>query len=366
MQGLYIHIPFCKSRCIYCDFYSTTNLDLKSQYITALCREVGQRNDYLPGRTLKTIYLGGGTPSLLTTEDIEQLTNKIKSIFNISPDYEFTIEANPGDITHDRLQAWHKLGINRISLGIQTFNDLQLQFLHRRHTGLQAIQAVRLAQQAGFDNISIDLIYGLPNQTIQDLKNDIHTALQLNIQHISTYCLTYEPETPLYTQLQHKHVRQTDDDTLNYMYEMLITELTNHGFIHYEVSNFCLPDKYSRHNNAYWTGEPYLGIGAAAHSYNQKTRQYNENNLKKYIDGTHSITIEHLTPQDHYNEFVMLRLRTAQGIYLPQLNDIQRQYCIAQAQRYIAADQLIIQDNYLKINRSGWHILDRITADLMQ
>ena len=339
MAGLYVHIPFCKSRCIYCDFYSTTQSDLQKQYVIQLCRELEQRKDYLNSKILDTIYIGGGTPSTIETDDLTLLDNKIKSVFLLSPNCEFTIEANPGDITIEKLQAWQGLGINRLSIGVQTFDDKQLRFLNRRHDSKTAIQAIQNAQRTGFNNISIDLIYGLPHQSIDMLKSDITTAIQLDVQHISTYCLTFEENTPLYKLLQQHIVKQTDDDTLNEMYDLLKSELTAGGFRHYEVSNFCKPRFHSRHNFSYWTGGHYLGIGAAAHSYNGLSRQYNESDLNNYINGTYLTTTETLTAQDKYNEHIMLGLRTEKGISLSQLDETQRNYCLSQAQKYIKQKQ---------------------------
>lgn len=366
MAGLYVHIPFCKSRCIYCDFYSTLRLDLQSKYVEQLCCELDYRKSYLPNRTLKTIYFGGGTPSTLSVADNERLIKKIKSIFAFDTDYEFTIEANPGDITAEKLQAWHNFGINRLSIGIQSFDDHQLRWLNRRHTAQDAKQAVELAKQYGFDNISIDIIYGLPNQTIDMLLNDIHTAIQLDIQHISTYCLTYERNTPLYQLMQNKAIVPTDDDLLNEMYDLIVNELTQNEFEHYEVSNFCKHNMYSRHNNAYWKGEEYLGIGAAAHSYNKKSRQYNEPDLLRYINNKQSPVIEQLSEVDLYNEKIMLGLRTAKGIDLSQLTEQERVYCLKAAQRYIDKNQLSSDGEHLKIKGSGWHLLDLITSELMK
>lgn len=365
MASLYIHIPFCKSRCIYCDFYSTTNIDLQTAYTQQLCNEIDIRKEYLGTNQLDTIYIGGGTPSILTTDNLKQIINKINSIFVLAPNYEFTIEANPGDISIDILRKWHSFGINRLSIGVQTFDNKLLKFLNRRHNSSQAQEAVKLAQKSGFKNISIDLIYGIPNQSNAMVNNDLATAINLNVSHISTYCLTYEHGTQLFKQWQQDAIKPLEDDTLNLMYDKILDILTKNNFTHYEVSNFCKSDMYSRHNNAYWIGEPYLGIGTAAHSFNGISRQYNESSLNKYIDGTYHITTEHLTPTDKYNEFIMLGLRMARGCNLSHLESTQRSYCLLQAQQYIVSNQLILDDNYLKINGSGWHLLDKITTDLM-
>ncbi|MBR3565799.1 MAG: radical SAM family heme chaperone HemW [Paludibacteraceae bacterium] len=369
MAGIYVHIPFCKSRCIYCDFYSTTqNENLQDKYVDRLCEELTARQDYLPTKQISTIYLGGGTPSTLSQHNIERLLKHIFNLYKLQNYCETTIECNPNDIRKDILTNWHNFGINRISFGVQTFDNSQLHFLHRRHTAEEAIQAIEEAKKC-FDNISVDLIYGLPNQTLEMLDKDIDQILKLDIQHVSTYCLTYEEGTQLYKLKEEEKVAELDDDTLNLMYDRIIERLGKSSFEHYEVSNFCRPNFHSRHNMSYWTGEPYLGIGAAAHSFDGLNRQANEADLKNYLNGVQKVIKDPLNTTDRYNETIMLQLRTAKGIDLNKLKEQygieQYTYCITQAKSDIEQNNLIIENNFLRINKHGWHLLDAITQRLI-
>ena len=280
MKGVYIHIPFCKSRCAYCDFFSTTQLERREEYVQALLSEIAAR---VPdNEPIDTIYFGGGTPSILETEQIERLLNALLKK-STTPPKEITLEANPGDLNLEKLTALKRLGINRLSIGIQSFNDAELRLIGRRHNAAQAIQAVNDAQTAGFDNISIDLIYALPEQTMESWREAIHTAIQLGVQHISCYCLSYEDGTPLTRLLDDGKISRTDEDTENKLYDELCEILTANGFIHYEVSNFALPNRQSKHNSSYWNNTPYIGLGAGAHSYDGQTRRWNIADLATYV-----------------------------------------------------------------------------------
>lgn len=370
MAGIYLHIPFCKSRCRYCDFYSTTLLSKREQYVSAILAEAELRKDYLHGKPVQTIYFGGGTPSQLRTEDIGLILQRLKDLFDVQTEAEITIEANPGDLSTDYLYQLHTAGVNRLSIGIQSFNDQRLLLLGRRHTVGQAIQAVQYAREAGFTNISIDLIYGIPNQTIDEWKDELKQALSLNIEHISTYCLTYEQETEMSKMLAAGQISAIDDDTANEMYDILRKILTDSGYIHYEVSNFAKPKHYSQHNSAYWNGTEYLGLGAAAHSYDGKSRQWNTNNLEDYIRQVKSVNLqaetEYLTEQDIYNERVMLGLRTMNGIDLSQFSKQELTYCLRQAQPFIDSGKLCLSANHIKTTEQGINILNLITRELMQ
>lgn len=370
MAGIYIHIPFCKSRCLYCDFFSTTRLPEREQYVKAAAAEIGMRTDYLPDKHIKTIYFGGGTPSLLDSTSIAFLLNTIRENYDVDKQAEITLEGNPNDLTKEYLHQLKRIGINRLSIGIQSFDNKQLLRLGRRHTADDALDAIQQAQNAGFENISIDLIYGLPAQTLSELERDIDNALALNIQHLSTYCLTYESGTRL-TQLRDAgKIQETNDDTLNSMYETICRRLKEADFEHYEVSNFTRKGYRSQHNSAYWNDTPYLGIGAAAHSYNQKSRQWNPSNMEEYI---YQITnhkqvaeIETLSDTDRYNERIMLSLRTAEGIQLNQLTTQEQTYCIEQARPYITTGKLVHTDNRLIASAMGINILNHITEHLMR
>ena len=317
MAGLYIHIPFCKSRCVYCGFYSTTGLELRERYVDALCREMeirGERND------IETIYLGGGTPSQLSIEQLQRLfiyINKVKE------DAEITIEMNPDDVTAEFAAELQQLGVNRVSMGAQTFNDERLRFLHRRHNAKQVHQAVETLRQAGFKNISIDLMYGFPEETLDDWKADIEEALSLDVEHISSYCLMYEEGTPLYQLLEQGKVSEVDEELERQMYYTLKDRLEAAGYEHYEISNFARPGFRSRHNSSYWQGIPYIGIGAAAHSYDINTRSWNIADIRQYITGIEqgqrlyeSETLDEVT---RYNDAVTVALRTCEGLDLSKL-----------------------------------------------
>lgn len=264
MAGIYIHIPFCKTRCIYCDFYSTTRSELKSQYIRALCRELTERKEYLKGEAVETIYFGGGTPSQLSEEDFKEVFKTIEQVYGTRKATEVTLEANPDDLTEEYTQMLRTLPFNRISMGIQTFDDATLRLLNRRHNAAQAIEAVQRCRQAGFQNISIDLIYGLPGENDQRWAQDLQQAVSLNVEHISAYHLIYEEGTPLYKMLQQHSVSQVDEDSSLNFFSTLIDTLSAAGYEHYEISNFCKPEMYSRHNTSYWQGIPYLGCGPSA------------------------------------------------------------------------------------------------------
>ncbi|MBQ9751341.1 MAG: radical SAM family heme chaperone HemW [Paludibacteraceae bacterium] len=362
MTGIYIHIPFCKSRCRYCDFFSTTHLEKQQQYVEALLAEWQDRQHEL-SEPIHTLYIGGGTPSTLDSAALDIILRTIlgNTTSNHCPQ-EITMEANPGDITLEKAQAWRAMGINRLSIGIQSFDDQLLTLIGRRHTAEQARQAVAYAQAVGFDNISIDLMYALPDQTMQMWQNDIAQALQLGVQHISTYGLIYEDGTVLTTLLEHGVIEAVDEDLEMQMYDYLVKQLTANGFLHYEVSNFALQNRHSRHNSSYWNDTPYLGLGAGAHSYNGQQRQWNIADLDAYIEQAmaHNLRpeIETLTPEQHHTEQVMLGLRTSQGIAKDHIN-------LSKALPYLQQGLLVEKDNRIVATTQGYHILNRIIEDLI-
>lgn len=360
MSGIYVHIPFCKSRCKYCDFFSTTHLEKQTQYTEAVLTEWSDRRKELMGG-IQTIYIGGGTPSTMSVELLRRIIDAIRQETQDS-DLEVTIEANPGDITLEKAKAWRALGINRLSIGIQSFNDHLLQLLGRRHNGLEAIQAVKNAQSAGFDNISIDLMYALPDQTMAMWQKDIAQALALGVQHISSYGLIYEEGTVLTTLLEHGIIDAVDEEIELQMYDYLVEQLTTHGYEHYEVSNFALPRRQSRHNSSYWNDTPYIGIGAGAHSYNQTQRQWNISELDDYIQQAlaHNLQpeIEVLTHEQRHTEHIMLALRTCRGVAKKRLNQ-------EAAERYIQQGLLTEKNGFIMATTQGFHVLNRIIEDVM-
>ena len=377
MAGIYIHIPFCKSRCKYCDFFSTTHLDKQQQYTEALLMEMQDRlpiaNNLYP---ISTIYIGGGTPSTLQVEHLraiveairreargdEAMRREAKGDEARVERQEITLEANPGDITAEKARAWREMGINRLSIGIQSFQDELLQLIGRRHNAEQARQAVAAAQAAGFDNISIDLMYALPSQTMEQWQNDVAEALQLHVQHISTYGLIYEEGTALTTLLDHGMIEAVDEDTEMQMYDYLTAQLTAHGYIHYEVSNFALPERQSKHNSNYWNNTPYIGLGAGAHSYDGQRRSWNISDLDTYIQQANAHQLqpetELLTAEQQHTEHIMLALRTHHGVAADAIP-------MHKAQPYIQQGLLRLQDNRIVATQQGLHILNRIIEDLL-
>ena len=362
MAGIYIHIPFCKSRCKYCDFFSTTHMEKREQYVEALLCEWQDRKNELH-EPIRTLYIGGGTPSTLTVDSLQLIVDSLLESEggNQARPKEITLEVNPGDVTLEKAQAWRAMGINRLSMGVQSFDDTLLQLIGRRHTAQQAREAVATAQAAGFDNISIDLMYALPSQTIQQWQKDVAQALQLGVQHISTYGLIYEEGTHLTNLLEQGIIEAVDEDTELQMYDYLVEQLTMNGFVHYEVSNFSLPGRQSQHNSSYWNNTPYLGLGAGAHSYDSNTRTWNVSDLDEYIQQAINHRLqpekEELTAEDKHTERVMLGLRTNQGV---SVEDVQ----LDKAQPYLQQRLLKQEGNRLIATTQGWHILNRIIEDL--
>lgn len=373
MAGIYIHIPFCKTRCIYCDFYSTTRSELKERYVRALCRELQMRREYLRGETVETIYFGGGTPSQLAEEDFRQIFDTIRQTYGMEHCREITLEANPDDLTEAYAAMLNRLPFNRLSMGIQTFDDATLKLLNRRHNAAQAVEAVNRCRRAGIGNISIDLIYGLPGETDERWRQDLQQAVALKVEHISAYHLTYEEGTRIYQLLQARSICEVDEESSLRFFSTLIDTLTAAGYEHYEISNFCRPGLYSRHNTSYWEGIPYLGCGPSAHSFDKHTREWNVASLEKYMraveEGGREYETEYLDDNDRYNEYVMTALRTKQGIAPEDLK--QRfgagmwQYCRDMARPYIDSGKLRIEDNRLYLTREGIFVSDGIISSLM-
>lgn len=371
MTSIYVHIPFCKSRCRYCDFYSTTMLNRREEYITALRQEL--RMCFAPHTPISTIYFGGGTPSLLEPEQIQQVLAEIEHLSGFTAS-EITMEANPGDLTLDKLQKLREAGVNRLSIGIQTFSTPLLQRIGRRHTSEQAIQAVKIAQQAGFDNISVDLMYGLPGETLEDWSRDLDVLATLHVQHVSAYCLTYEEGTPLYRDLEAGLIEEAEDELANAMQEIAISRLAEMGIRRYEVSNYAIPGYESRHNSHYWTHEAYLGIGAGAHSFDGcHTRSFNGDDLEAYLKACNTSAqslqewreTEELSPDDLYNETVMLGLRTVKGVDIKRIKSNYLKHFFLQSEPYLTSGMLVRNGDYICANADGWHLLNRIIEDLM-
>ena len=382
MAGLYIHIPFCKSRCIYCGFYSTTDEKWRQRYVDAVCREMELRPSAAP---INTIYLGGGTPSQLSGEQLQQLfiyINKVYSLPSIQGGTgggsEITIEVNPDDVTVEFAAMLQQLPVNRVSMGAQTFDDARLRFLHRRHTAEQVPQAVQRLRDVGIRNISVDLMYGFPNETLADWQRDIDAALVLGVEHLSAYCLSIEENTPLWKWTIDNGQLTIDEELERAMYEVLIDKLTAAGYEHYEISNFARPGYRSRHNSSYWNDTPYIGLGAAAHSYAvlggfaaepHAVRSWNIADLRQYVDAVQRGEIpcerEIIDADTHYNDRITVALRTSDGLDLDTLPDKYRSYCLHEAQRFIDDGLLRCDGHHLVLTRNGLFVSDYIMGSLV-
>lgn len=373
MAGIYIHIPFCKQRCNYCAFYSSTLFNIKELYIDALCKEIAMRKDYIPGTTIRTIYLGGGTPSTLSIEDIEKIFNTIYSHYSVSKDPEVTIECNPDDLTPDFLSRLKQLPINRISMGIQSFSDIQLKRLGRRHDAEKARTAVKNVRETGFNNISIDLMFALPGSTMQEWNETLCQAIELNPEHISAYNLMYEEGTPMHRALKRGDFKELTEDENVEQFQALIEKLKEAGYRHYEISNFARKGYESRHNSSYWNDTPYIGCGAAAHSYNGTSREWNVANITEYIKGLNenkrNFEAEHLSEEERYNDTILTRLRTANGIPLEWMKEkfCERlyNYMKSNSRKLIESGNLKEENNHLILTEKGIFVSDAVIRELI-
>ena len=373
MAGLYIHIPFCRQRCSYCAFYSSTLYNIQQKYVDALCKEITLRKEYAGNQPIGTIYLGGGTPSTLTMEQLESIFGTIYSHYPIAPNPEVTIECNPDDLTPEFLTALRRMPVNRISMGIQSFNDAQLKRLGRRHDAAKARQAVANARAAGYDNISIDLMFALPGSSKTQWQETLDTAIALHPDHISAYNLMYEEGTPLHRALERGDFQELSEEENLEQFRMLIDSMKSAGYRHYEISNFALPGRESRHNSSYWNDTPYIGCGAAAHSYNGNSREWNIADIKAYIEGMESgcrdYEIENLTEEESYNDTILTRLRTADGIPLQwmkeKFNDKLNGYMLRTAEKEIALGNLKEENGHLSLTEKGIFISDAVIREVI-
>ena len=369
MKGIYLHIPFCRSRCAYCDFYSTTDLDRRERYVEALLSEWQQRRNEIKG-PIATVYFGGGTPSLLSAQTVERILTSL--LQDEAPrEREITLEANPDSISPEYLKSLKAAGVNRLSIGIQSLQDDLLRTIGRRHNAEQALQAIEAAREAGFTNLSVDLMYGLPGQTSAQWKADIETVLRFKPEHISTYCLSYEEGTRLTALRDKGEVQEQEDETLNSLYDYLCQRLQQAGYEHYEVSNFALPGYKSQHNSHYWDRTPYIGLGAGAHSFDGERRSWNPNDIAAYIEGilAQSLTreSEQLTQEQQHIEAVMLGLRTKEGIDAAlvedkkeTIEDYLRRGLLVESRKTAA-----LNDKRYCATQEGIHILNDIIATLI-
>lgn len=371
MAGIYIHIPFCKHKCNYCNFYSLASTRYMDQIPDALISEISQRKDYLT-ESIETIYFGGGTPSLLGSSDIEKILNAVFSQFRVQPDAEITLEANPDDLTTEKLLSLKKAGINRLSIGIQSFRQEDLKFLSRSHSPEQVIQCINDARQAGFTNLSIDLIYGIPTLTDEGWISNLSKAFSFGISHISAYSLTVEEKTPLEVMIRKGTMKAVDESLSLSHYQILCRMMQQHGYEHYEISNFCIPGEWSRHNTAYWQGKSYLGIGPSAHSYNGSSRSWNVSNILRYIDSVTTGEVESeweiLSPVTQFNEYIMTSLRTMWGCDLDQVRlrfgAGTADSLLHNAKNYIDSGQMTCHEGKLLLTSEGRLFTDGISAAL--
>jgi len=372
MAGIYIHIPFCKQACHYCDFHFSTNTSIQAQLLQAIGNELIMQRHYLGEEKINTVYFGGGTPSMLLPAEVNNILSIIFKNFDVDPSAEITLEANPDDLASSKLSDLRNSGINRLSIGVQSFDDAVLKFLNRAHDSTLAVSSFENAREAGFENISIDLMYALPGQNLKDWKKNIDRALNLNPDHISAYSLTIEEKTVFGKWAADKKIKTPSDDASAQELLLLIDELEGGGFNHYEVSNFSKPGYISKHNSSYWKGEKYLGVGPSAHSYNVITRQYNISNNHLYCKGLESgqipATIETLRREDKINDFLLTTLRTSWGTDLKKLSNEHQYDLLTIHANYV---QKLIENGYasltnetLILTKSGRLLADKIASDL--
>ncbi|MEO7984269.1 MAG: radical SAM family heme chaperone HemW [Bacteroidota bacterium] len=369
MAGIYIHIPFCKQACHYCNFHFATSLHYKNELVAALLKEITIRKSYLENEAVETIYFGGGTPSLCTKDEIQTILAAIHSSFMVVKKAEITLEANPDDITAETLAGWKESGINRLSIGIQSFFEEDLHWMNRAHTAQQAIDNLQLAKSF-FDNITIDLIYGTPGLTNEKWKYNVDTAIAAGIPHLSCYALTVEPRTPLDKMIKQHKSESVDPDTQSAQFLLLMQWLEDAGYEHYEISNFAKRGWRSRHNSSYWSirpggyGTKYLGLGPSAHSFNGSSRQWNIANNNQYIDaigkGTVLFEREELTETQQLNEYIMTSLRTIEGIDLA----IAGSRLLDKSKKFIANGLMKLENNSLVLTKEGKLLADGIAAEL--
>lgn len=373
MAGIYIHVPFCSKRCTYCDFFSSTNMQNKEIYVDSVVKELELRKEYLSGEGIGTIYFGGGTPSQLDIRAFERIFETISRLYQIDEDAEITLEANPDDMTPGYVEGIATLPFNRVSMGVQSFKDEDLHFLNRRHDIRQAFKAIALCKENGLINLSIDLIYGLPGQSMEDWQFNLSEAIRLDIPHLSSYHLIYEEGTPLFRQLHSGKVKPVMEELSVAMFTELIDTLADAGYEQYEISNFAKNKLYSRHNSSYWKGIKYLGVGPSAHSFDGKTRQWNVSSMTKYFKGIAAgfpdVEMEELDTKTSYNDFIITGLRTMWGVDLHELQKLYGEelltYCMKQAAPHLKNGLLVNADSVLKLTRQGIFISDGIMSDLL-
>lgn len=373
MAGIYIHIPFCRQKCYYCDFYKTVNTNQTDTFISTLEKETVLRKSYISQEKVKTIYFGGGTPSVLTEKQLSAVFKFLHEFFSVVPDAEITFEANPDDLTKEYLQMLKNTGINRLSIGIQSFQNEHLKKMNRRHNTEQAIKSIEIAASVGFSNLSADLIYGLPGLTLQEWESSLQQIFRLPVVHLSAYHLTYHQGTPFYTWLKKGTLRELSENESIEQFNLLIDEAEKAGFEQYEISNFARNEQYSKHNSAYWSGEKYLGLGPSAHSFNGDSRRWNIAHLDRYIHGIENNTTwfeeEILSENERFNEYILTRLRTKWGI---SVQEIAKRFGLKyarlvekEAAKYLLSEKMKEQNGIFTLTRKGLFVSDDLMTDFM-
>jgi oxygen-independent coproporphyrinogen-3 oxidase len=371
MPGIYLHIPFCKQACHYCDFHFSTSLKNKQPLVTALQSELILRSQELEGQKVNTIYFGGGTPSLLTAEEISSLLKSIEQHYNIAKNAEITLEANPDDLSEEKIIELSKTSVNRLSIGIQSFFDEDLQMMNRAHNAKESESCLSIAKHY-FKNITIDLIYGIPGLTTKRWKENLQKSFNYGIPHISSYALTVEEKTALASFIKNKKYPELDENLALEHFQILISETQKKGFVQYEISNFGQPGYFSKHNSSYWEGEPYIGIGPSAHSFHGNQRSWNISNNAKYIQKLQqnelALTYEKLTKKDRYNEYIMTGLRTIYGISLEKVTrdfgEDYHKHLSNEAVPFLDDKTLTWDKNFIKVTSKGKFLTDGIAASL--
>ena len=370
-MGIYVHIPFCRSKCYYCGFYSVASLNLKEQYINALIKEINIRQDYLGNKMVSTLYFGGGTPSYLSEIDLKNIITEIYRKWKFTENAEISIELNPEDGTMEKLTSLKELGFNRLTFGVQSFDKNVLKTVNRTHAPEHVVTAIENARRVGFNNIGIDIIIGLPGATREILMSDLQKAKELNTEHISLYIFSVDPGTVFEKLYERGKISLHTDEELYEQYMYVSDFFKNCGYEHYEISNFAKNGKYSKHNTSYWQQKPYLGLGAAAHSYNIESRQWNVSNVKKYVDSLNDSNLifekENLNREDKFNEYIMTRLRTMWGIDIEFIQSNYSEYyqvVSKHIQKQIDIGNIIKFNSNLRLTEDAWFISDDIFSEM--
>mgnify|MGYP001051861838 FL=1 len=374
MAGIYLHIPFCKQACNYCDFHFSTSLKMKASFVDALLTEIELRKSVFDQQTINSIYFGGGTPSLLSEEDLTRIFETLFTSFRVSPLAEITLEANPDDLSPDKIKVLKNTPINRLSIGIQSFRDEDLRFMKRAHNAKEALSSIKSCKQAGFTNLSVDLIYGTPGMDTSAWLENLNIAFDLDIPHISSYALTVEPNTELHHQILHQKVSNVDENQSAAQFELLTSQMKRNGYEQYEISNFCKPGAYSKHNSSYWKKDMYLGLGPSAHSFYDNKRLWNVSNNTKYVKSLAQNLLplqeEVLSLEDRYNEYVMTSLRTKWGCSIAEIetnfSSELAAYFRNEIELYVSTQNVLVKNEVYYLSEKGKLLADKIASDLFK